>query len=130
MRSLKSKLCRFRALLLGVAVAGSFMLGAQSQTQQPTTRSTTGAQLPMPGGEEEPQDPMQRKVLHDAVKKRNTERQEQLTADTNKLLQLAQELKAEVAKSNKEQLSVDVVRKAEEIEKLAKSVKDKMKGAS
>lgn len=71
---------------------------------------------------------MQRKVLHDAGKKRNEERQQQLKADASRLLALAQELKAEVDKSSKDTLSVDVVKKADEIEKLAKSVKEKMKG--
>src|SRR5277367_5670811 len=39
-------------------------------------------------------------------------RQAQLVADTNKLFQLAEELKAEVAKSNKDTLSLAVVKKA------------------
>ena len=60
--------------------------------------------------------------------RRNSDRQRQLTADTEKLFQLAQQLRDEVAKSNKDQLSVGVVRKSEEIEKLAKSVKEKMRG--
>jgi hypothetical protein len=34
-----------------------------------------------------------------------------------------------VDKSNEHTLSLDVIRKAEEIEKLAKQVKDKMKGS-
>lgn len=60
-------------------------------------------------------------------KARNTQRQEQLQRDTNKLLTLATELKTQVDQTNKEMLSVDVVKKAEEIEKLAKSVKEKMR---
>ncbi len=60
--------------------------------------------------------------------RRNSERQKQLIADTEKLFLLAQQLKEEVAKSNKDQLSVGVVKKSEEIEKLAKSVKEKMRG--
>ncbi|MGI8772356.1 MAG: hypothetical protein ACR2JE_13065 [Acidobacteriaceae bacterium] len=61
------------------------------------------------------------------MKARNTERQEQLQRDTNKLLALATELKTEVDRTNKNMLSVDVVKKAEQIEKLAKSVKEKMR---
>jgi hypothetical protein len=38
------------------------------------------------------------------------------------------ELKAYVDKSDENVLSLDVIRKAEEIERLAKSVRDKMKG--
>ena len=41
-----------------------------------------------------------------------------------RLLKLATELKAEVDKSSKDTLSVSVIRKAEEIEKLARSVKE------
>ena len=52
-------------------------------------------------------------------------KQEELRADTEKLYQLTQELKAEVAKSNKDTLSVSVIKKAQEIERLAKSIKER-----
>lgn len=58
---------------------------------------------------------------------RNIERQKQLVDDAAKLLSLANDLKAEVDKSNKDELSLDVVRKADEIEKLAHTVKERMK---
>ena len=48
--------------------------------------------------------------------------------ETAKLLVLANELKAAVDKSDKNTLSLEVVRKADEIEKLAHSVKEGMKG--
>ncbi len=54
-------------------------------------------------------------------------RKAQIAADTEKLYQMAQELKAEVAKSNKDILSIAVVKKADEIEKLAKSLKERMR---
>jgi spore coat polysaccharide biosynthesis protein SpsF (cytidylyltransferase family) len=62
------------------------------------------------------------------AKKANLERQARLKSDTDKLLKLSQELKEYVDKSNENMLSIDVLKKAEEIEKLARSVKDKMKG--
>jgi hypothetical protein len=62
------------------------------------------------------------------AKKANLERQQDIRKDTEKLLELATELKQEVDKSNEDTLSLGVVKKAEEIEKLAKSVKNKMKG--
>lgn len=65
----------------------------------------------------------------DQAKARNVDRQKQLVLDTQKLLALANELKTDVDKSTKDTLSLDVVRKAEEIEKLAHSVKEKMKGS-
>ena len=64
----------------------------------------------------------------DLAKKINLERQAALKADTDKLVKLAGELKDYVDKSNENVLSLEVLKKAEEIEKLAHSVKDKMKG--
>lgn len=62
------------------------------------------------------------------AKERNDDRQKRLVEDTNKLLSLAKELKEEVDKTDADTLSVDVVKKAGQIEKLAKSVKDRMRG--
>jgi hypothetical protein len=56
----------------------------------------------------------------------NAERKKQINSESAKLLKLATELKAEVDKTDKDTLSVGVIRKAEEIEKLAHSVKEKM----
>jgi hypothetical protein len=57
----------------------------------------------------------------------NAERRKQIADDTEKLLKLANDLKAEVDKSNKDTLSLGVIRKADEIERLAHMVKEKMK---
>ena len=57
------------------------------------------------------------------------ERQLALRRDTEKLLSLAAELKQNVDKTCPNILSMDVIKKAQEIEKLAKSVKDKMREA-
>ena len=62
------------------------------------------------------------------AKKLNQQRQAQLKRDTDTLLRLATELKQYVDKSNESTLSVEVIKKADEIEKLAHSVKDRMKG--
>ena len=78
-----------------------------------------------PGREDEPRLRMEKEM----AKKANQNRQADLKRDTEKLLKLATELKESVDKTNESTLSVDVVKKAEEIEKLAHSVKDKMKGA-
>ncbi len=66
---------------------------------------------------------MQERMAREA----NTKRQQDIRDDTEKLFQLASELKAAVDKSNEHVLSLDVVRKADEVEKLAKKVKEKMK---
>jgi len=62
------------------------------------------------------------------AKKANLERQASLKNDTDKLVKLAGELKEYVDKSNENMLSLNVIKKADEIEKLARSVKEKMKG--
>jgi hypothetical protein len=55
------------------------------------------------------------------------ERKDQLAVDSAKLLKLATELKVDVDKSTKDQLSVAVIKKADEVEKLARKVRDEMK---
>jgi len=67
-------------------------------------------------------------MMHEMAKKANVERQTALRTDADKLFKLATELKTYVEKSNEHVMSVDVIKKADEIEKLARSVKDKMKG--
>ncbi len=57
------------------------------------------------------------------------ERQAQLRSDTEKLVALSAELKQHVDKTGANILSMDVIKKAQEIQKLAKSVQDKMKNA-
>ena len=68
------------------------------------------------------------RIAHDMEKKAAKQRVAALKTDTDKLLKLSLELKEYVDKSNENVLSLEVIRKADEIEKLAKSVRDKMKG--
>jgi hypothetical protein len=56
------------------------------------------------------------------------DRQKKLVSDTEKLLALATALHADVAKTDRNILSMDVIRRADEIERLAHSVKERMKG--
>ena len=67
-------------------------------------------------------------MTNEMAKKAAKERVAALRHDTDKLLRLSVELKQSVDKSDENVLSLDVIKKAEEIEKLARSVKDKMKG--
>jgi hypothetical protein len=55
------------------------------------------------------------------------DRQEQIRRDTTKLFQLSAELKDSVDKMDNNMLSLDMVKKAEAVEKLAKNVKNKMR---
>jgi hypothetical protein len=91
--------------------------GHGNQQQTPTLPSVVPPDMSPPSQMEQ-----------DQAKMRNVDRQKQLVLDTEKLLALANELKTDVDKSTKDTLSLDVIRKADEIEKLAHNVKEKMKG--
>jgi hypothetical protein len=85
-------------------------------------------QMPNPTQPQPSEEPGRAEMEKEMAKKANEERQAQLKRDTDRLLKLATELKTDVDKTTQNTLSVDVVKKAEEIEKLAHSVKEKMKG--
>ena len=102
-----------------------FMILGHAQSQNPRS------QPPRIDGNVAPNDPNDEnrdRIARDMAKKANLERQAALKVDTDKLFKLASELKGYVDKSNENVLSLEVLKKAEEIEKLARSVKDKMKG--
>jgi hypothetical protein len=83
-------------------------------------------QLPGVAPGDEPAVPPQ--VQKEMEKKANLQRQTDLKRDTEKLLKLSTELKEYVDKTNENVLSLEVFKKADEIEKLAHSVKVKMRG--
>lgn len=55
------------------------------------------------------------------------QREAEIKRDTAKMLELAQELNTYLQNNDKNVLAVDAIKKAEQIEKLARSVKSKMK---
>lgn len=73
-------------------------------------------------------DPDRVELEKQMLKKANQERQAQLKHDTESLVKLTSELKQYVDKSSENTLSLEVIKKAEEIERLARSVKEKMRG--
>ena len=64
---------------------------------------------------------------NERMKAMNKDRAARIKRDTDKLLELSTELKQYVDKTNENVMSVDVIKKADEIEKLAKNIRDKMK---
>jgi hypothetical protein len=73
----------------------------------------------------DPHQLLQQELIARAVR----DRQSQLRLDTEKLVALTAELKQHVEKAGANILSLDVIKKAQEIQKLAKSVQDKMRNA-
>lgn len=120
--------------LVWIAATGLTTGGQVSQfptqgSQGTSTRGATGIPPTRPAQPTlGPTTEMPSRIAIEQARSRNTERQKRLEDDTAKLLSLATELKEQVGKTNKDIMSVDVIKKAEEIEKLAKDVKDRMKG--
>lgn len=111
---------RFFSIL--VVAGASFAIPAHAQEPMSGPPQQQGPPEAVP-----PIDRSEQQVLRKMAQERNLIRQKDIIADANKLLELAKKLKAEVEKSNKDQLSLSVVDTAGQMEKLAKSVKEKMR---
>jgi hypothetical protein len=97
------------AAMLGLGLASTAGAPGQSPAQEPPDDPPAQAAPPAPPA-----------AAADPV-------QEQLQKDTDHLLQLVQELKLEVAKAGSNTLSLTALRKADEVQKLAKNLKETMK---
>jgi hypothetical protein len=124
---------RWAMVCVCILAMGAALAGAPQQVQPGSAQTGTGpahttdpgANHPASGGASlTPSSPPNGGLNPDAP---NAGRREQIAAGSARLLKLATELKAEVDKSSKDTLSVSVIRKADEIEKLAHSVKEKMR---
>jgi len=130
MKGLRGSMIGFT--LLAGACVGLAGRGQSHQNPVPVIGPppVSGANVPGMGGRADPManDPMNGRMEEQQIKSRNSERQKRLVSDTDRLLTLSKELKEQVATPGKTPGPGDVGKKAEEIEKLAKSVKDRMKG--
>ena len=100
---------------------------AKTPSDPAAADKTAVAGTPLVSAAEAPKDPA---VKLTPAEEKDQQRKDQLAADTAKLLQLANELKAEMDKSTKDTLSLNVVKKAEQVEKLAHKVRDEMKATA
>jgi hypothetical protein len=119
---------RLFAIVLVAAAFASCAAHAQVRTpplQVPTDPSASDSNPP--GLANMPPDPNHVRMSKSMAEERNAIRQKQIVTDTQQLLDLAKQLKDAVDKSSKDQLSLSVVNTATEIEKLAKTVKEKMR---
>jgi len=67
------------------------------------------------------------KVQQEQARAANLQRQVEIRRDAEKMLELTQELKDYLQKNDQTVMSMDALKKAEQIEKLAHSVRSKMK---
>lgn len=114
--------------LLIVLVAIVFWLKPAESAAQAQQPPQVSQQPPFSSAPPKTDDPIIRDMERKNAEARNKARYQSLKADTDRLLQLATELKQSVDKANENTLSLDVIKKAEQVEKLAKQVKEKMKG--
>ncbi len=118
-------------LLLGMgSFCGANPTVAQQTPQLPTAQQPRPPVLPgtsrTGADDEDNNNPLARQMAEQQTKRRNNLRQKQIVDDTTKLVQLAQQLKDQ-ANSGKAAGDASFTKKAEEIEKLARSVKDRMR---
>lgn len=116
-----------RAVILAVVFLGFVGTPTTYSLRVQDSQDDAGQFPPFPGESPRRRDRTREEMERRMEKERNKERQAALKRDTDKLLDLATQLKQYVDKTNENVMSVEVIKKAEEIEKLAKSVKDKMK---
>ena len=113
-------------LRLAFILPAGICLALPAQTQQQsgtmtgrlTEQQTTQGVDPTPSADS----PFQQRRLRAL----NAERQKELVSDTNKLLKLTAELNNEVNHNKSDSFTPDQLRQLAKIEKLARSVKDKM----
>ena len=123
--------------LLWTVIVGTFLVGTivvygRGQSRQnppPIMPPSPSSNMPTLGRPDpNTMDPLNARMAEQQVRSRNSDRQKRLVSDTDKLLTLTKQLKEDVQGTDKQLQPGDVQKRAEEIEKLAKSVKDRMKG--
>jgi hypothetical protein len=117
-----------RTLLFLLAVVPALPALCQSENQHRPHASVWQQSSPQSPQQRTQEDEEFSTIQKENARRANEQRQLELRRDADKLLQLTNELKEYVDKTNENILSLEVIRKAEEIERLAKSVKEKMKG--
>ena len=116
-----------RVLVCLIAIAA--LTGAAQSGQQGAPEANRDSTLnSVPAAQPDANAQMQgQNAKQQSVESPDAERKKQIADDSAKLLKLATDLKAEVDKTTKDTLSITVIRKADEIEKLAHTVKEKTK---
>ena len=131
-----NKSAMFLGLVLAIGISAmakersGMNAGQQSNNQAPISGHplSPGTAIPSTDSPEAVTDPAVRAHLEAArLKAANDDRHKKLVADVNQLLSLTNELKTDVDKTDKDELSLEVVRKAQEIEKLAHDVQSRMR---
>jgi hypothetical protein len=117
-----------RAIAAGLVVFCWLTVASSwAQDESSAAASQGGAQRHSPAITQ-PASPAELEMQQRLAKQRVRERFAQIKKDTDHLLELATQLKKSVDEASDQTLSLEVIRKAEQIEKLAKQVRQKMAG--
>lgn len=114
------------ALMLGVATPRAHTVAAQ-MTQSAPSQPQNHPLTPLDDSGSALDAATKEHMEEQRAKMQADDRQKHLQADTARLVELSNQLKDEVNKAGKYETSVTAIRKAEEIEKLAHSVRERMK---
>jgi hypothetical protein len=122
---------------------GAFLVGVEMRVRAVSAHPAPGpaAQIPTPGqvpapGSNQPEmqipgeaahDPAHERMRQQVIVSANEARHKRMSEDANKLFDLSKQLKDDVDKAANDELSLDVMRKAAEIEKLAHGVRERMR---
>jgi len=119
-RLMRSRQFRIMKLALISALLGSIALAVGSPW---VTRGYAAPQL----GRSQRQDEFERELAYRRKVELNKKRQQDIKQDTAKLVELTTDLKTLAGKSDDSLFSSDAARKTEQVEKLARKIKDNMK---
>ena len=125
-----------RYICIAVSLIGLLCLqpAPVAQVQHHTPRPPADDPSATPDGQtqgwpnQRPPDPSVVDAQKRAQKELGKQRYKDIQKDSEQLLALATQLKQQVDTAGEHTMSLDVIKKAEQIEKLAKDVKNKMKG--
>lgn len=118
-----------RFALVALALVIGIPLAAHARQVQQLPSGNTARPQPPNGALEDPHehDPFAAQNSSKMEHMREDDRRKRLLADTARLVALSNELKTEVDNTTRDELSIEVIRKATEIEKLAHDVRERMK---
>jgi hypothetical protein len=109
-----------RCAVVGALLITAFPLGVSGWQTKPLTNPAADADRRVVEMHDDAADVRQAQLLR-------VQRQKQLISDSDKLLKLATDLKQQIDSTPAETLSADSVKKAAEIEKLAHSLRQRLK---
>jgi hypothetical protein len=101
--------------------------GAPPSSQGISVPTRPSSHMPDMATSDAAPDPMRAEMREKMIRTANEQRHKKMLDDANKMVQLANELKADVEKAQNDELSVGVLKKAAEVEKLAHDVQQRMK---